>query len=449
MNKESKSYTLLYTMALVMIVGSALAYTAITLKDRQQANIDADKMRQILASVRITPAADSIVESYRHYITDSYVVDASGNRLEGDNAFDVNVGAQMRLPGGERELPVYVCTLADGSEKYILPLYGSGLWGPIWGYVSLDSDAAVVYDAYFAHQGETPGLGAEIQKPAFSSQFVGKRIFLDDRFMPVTVVKAGRAPSDGRDYVDAVSGATITSKGVADMLDNCLLPYRAFLENLSRQNQTHLAMAEKISNRKVFFNPFSKDNPVLVQILGICSVLAVTVKLAPALAMGLSVIAVLAFSNVIISILRKTIPTNIRIIVQLVVVAGLVVIVSQLLQAYAYDVSKQLSVFISLIITNCILMGRLEAFAMANRPWPSFLDGVGNGIGYTIILVSVAFFRELLGSGTLFGFRVVPQALYDAGYVDNGLMILPPMALVVVACIIWVQRSFNKDLQEK
>ena len=200
-------------------------------------------------------------------------------------------------------------------------------------------------------------------------------------------------------------------------------------------------MAEKISNRKVFFNPFSKDNPVLVQILGICSVLAVTVKLAPALAMGLSVIAVLAFSNVIISILRKTIPTNIRIIVQLVVVAGLVVIVSQLLQAYAYDVSKQLSVFISLII--------LEAFAMANRPWPSFLDGVGNGIGYTIILVSVAFFRELLGSGTLFGFRVVPQALYDAGYVDNGLMILPPMALVVVACIIWVQRSFNKDLQEK
>ena len=227
-------------------------------------------------------------------------------------------------------------------------------------------------------------------------------------------------------------------------------------------------MAEKISNRKVFFNPFSKDNPVLVQILGICSVLAVTVKLAPALAMGLSVIAVLAFSNVIISILRKTIPTNIRIIVQLVVVAGLVVIVSQLLQAYAYDVSKQLSVFISLIITNCILMGRLEAFAMANRPWPSFLDGVGNGIGYTIILVSVAFFRELLGSGTLtiilvsvaffrellgsgtlFGFRVVPQALYDAGYVDNGLMILPPMALVVVACIIWVQRSFNKDLQEK
>ena len=208
-------------------------------------------------------------------------------------------------------------------------------------------------------------------------------------------------------------------------------------------------MAEKISNKSVFFNPFSKDNPVVVQILGICSVLAVTAKLEPAIVMGLSVIAVLAFSNVIISLLRNTIPTNIRIIVQLVVVAGLVVIVDQVLKAYAYDASKQLSVFIGLIITNCILMGRLEAFAMGNRPWPSFLDGVGNGIGYTIILVIVGFFRELLGSGTLLGYQVVPQCLYDAGYANNGLMILPPMALVVVACIIWVQRSANKDLQEK
>ena len=203
-----------------------------------------------------------------------------------------------------------------------------------------------------------------------------------------------------------------------------------------------------MSNKSVFFNPFSKNNPVIVQILGICSVLAVTAKLEPALVMGLSVITVLAFSNVIISLIRNTIPTNIRIIVQLVVVAGLVVIVSQLLEAYAYDVSKQLSVFIGLIITNCIFMGRLEAFAMANRPWPSFLDGVGNGIGYAIILVIVGFFRELLGSGTLLGFQVVPECAYEAGYVNNGLMILPPMALVVVACIIWVHRSYNKDLQE-
>ncbi len=208
-------------------------------------------------------------------------------------------------------------------------------------------------------------------------------------------------------------------------------------------------MADKISNRDIFFNPFSKDNPVIVQVLGICSCLAVTAKLEPALVMGISVIAVLAFSNVIISLIRNTIPTNIRIIVQLVVVAALVIIVNQLLKAYAYDVSKQLSVFIGLIITNCILMGRLEAFAMGNKPWPSFLDGIGNGIGYTIILVIVAFFRELFGSGTLFGCQVIPQSWYEAGYANNGLMILPPMALLVVACIIWAHRAFNKDLQEK
>ena len=206
-------------------------------------------------------------------------------------------------------------------------------------------------------------------------------------------------------------------------------------------------MATKI--KEVFFNPFSKNNPVIVQVLGICSVLAVTAKLEPALVMGISVTAVLAFSNVIISLIRNTIPTNIRIIVQLVVVAALVIIVDQVLKAYNYQVSKQLSVFISLIITNCILMGRLEAFALGNTPWPSFVDGVGNGIGYAIILVIVGFFRELLGSGTLFGVQVVPQALYDLGYMDNGLMILPPMALITVACIIWVQRSHDKDLQEK
>jgi Na+-transporting NADH:ubiquinone oxidoreductase subunit D len=201
-------------------------------------------------------------------------------------------------------------------------------------------------------------------------------------------------------------------------------------------------------NKFVLFNPLSKDNPVLVQILGICSTLAVTAKLEPALVMGISVTAVLAFSNVIISLIRNSIPTTIRIIVQLVVVAALVIIVQQFLIAYDYDVSKQLSVFIGLIITNCILMGRLEAFALTNKPWPSFLDGIGNGLGYAIILVIVAFFREILGSGTLLGFHVIPQCAYDAGYMNNGLMILPPMALITVACIIWVHRSLNKDLQE-
>lgn len=202
-------------------------------------------------------------------------------------------------------------------------------------------------------------------------------------------------------------------------------------------------------SKEIIFNPFSKDNPVLVQVLGICSTLAVTVSLEPAIVMSVSVIAVLAFSNVIISFIRNTIPPTIRIIVQLVVVAALVIMVQQFLLAYNYDVSKKLSVFIGLIITNCILMGRLEAFAMHNKPWPSFLDGIGNGLGYGLVLVIVGFFRELLGSGSLMGYKVIPQCVYDAGYMDNGLMILPPMALIVVACVIWVQRAHDKELQEK
>jgi len=203
------------------------------------------------------------------------------------------------------------------------------------------------------------------------------------------------------------------------------------------------------SKRSIFFNPLSKDNPITVQVLGVCSALAVTVKLEPAIVMAISVTVVVALCNVVISLLRNTIPSRVRFIVQLVVAAGMVTVVDMILKAFAYDVSKQLSVFVGLIITNCILMGRLEAFALSNKPLDSFWDGLGNGLGYGIILIIVAFFRELLGSGTLLGFQVVPQALYDAGYMNNGLMILPPMALITVACIMWVHRLKDKSLQEK
>ncbi|HAH58062.1 MAG: NADH:ubiquinone reductase (Na(+)-transporting) subunit D [Lentimicrobium sp.] len=200
--------------------------------------------------------------------------------------------------------------------------------------------------------------------------------------------------------------------------------------------------------KKLLLGPLNKENPITVQILGICSALAITVKLEPAVVMSISVIAVTAMSNLIISLLRNTIPQRIRIIVQLVVIAALVILVDQILKAYMYDVSKQLSVFVGLIITNCIIMGRLEAFAMANKPVDSFIDGIGNGLGYGLILIIVAFFRELFGSGTLYGYQVIPQSFYDFGYVDNGLMILPPAALIVVGIIIWVQRAKNPDLQE-
>ena len=204
-----------------------------------------------------------------------------------------------------------------------------------------------------------------------------------------------------------------------------------------------------VKNLKLFTAPLGKDNPITVQVLGICSALAVTVKLKPAIVMALSVIIVTGFSNLVIATLRKYIPPTIRIIVQLVVIATMVILVDQILKAYFFDVSKQLSVFVGLIITNCIIMGRLEAFAMANKPWPSFIDGLGNGTGYGIILVIVAFFRELLGSGTIYGYPIMEKlGIYSSGYENNGMAILPPMTLIFVGLIIWFQRSRDKSLIE-
>ncbi len=216
---------------------------------------------------------------------------------------------------------------------------------------------------------------------------------------------------------------------------------------MSKQEKEPLFSAK---NMKLLTAPFGQNNPITVQILGICSALAVTAKLKPAFVMALSVIVVTGFSSMIISLIRKGIPNRIRIIVQLVVVAALVILVDQVLKAFVYDVSKQLSVFVGLIITNCIIMGRIEAFALGNKPWPAFLDGVGNGMGYGMILIILGFFRELLGSGTLWGYPVLEKiGLYNIGYVNNGLMILPPMALICFCLIIWFQRSRNKNLIEK
>lgn len=203
-----------------------------------------------------------------------------------------------------------------------------------------------------------------------------------------------------------------------------------------------------VKNRKTFRDPLVDNNPIATQVLGICSALAVTTQVKPSVVMGISVTIVVVASNLIISLLRKLIPNNVRIIVEMTVVASLVILVDQVLQAYAYSMSRQLSVFVGLIITNCIVMGRLEAFAMANKPWPSFMDGLGNGLGYAAVIVIVAFFRELLGAGNIYGLQIVPQALYESGFVDNGLMALPPGAFFLLGLLIWVQRLVSKKSVE-
>lgn len=231
-NKQSNIYIIIYITVLVIIVGTALAFTSMGLKPLQQANINADKMKQILASIHIVPDKAGIKSDFERFITEQFVVDSRGQRVEG-NAFEINVADQSKRPADQRLLPVYVAVLADGSKKYILPAYGAGLWGPIWGYVALDGDGKTVYGAFFSHQGETPGLGAEIAKPAFSDQFIGKELFKEGRLVPVEVVKKGQKPQGNADYVDGISGGTITSKGVGAMLDNCLSPYEPFLKTLN------------------------------------------------------------------------------------------------------------------------------------------------------------------------------------------------------------------------
>lgn len=230
MNKQSNLYTTVYIIVLVLIVGTALAATSLALRDRQQANINADKMRQILASVNITADGNDVVKKFDECITRQIVVNSKGEETEG-NAFDIDVAQQVKLPADQRKLPVFECKTPDGT-KYILPAYGAGLWGPIWGYIALDADGSKIYGAFFAHQGETPGLGAEIEKPKFRDEFKGLNLFKNGDFLPIAVVKAGQKPSDNRDFVDGVSGGTITSKGVGDMIDNSLSPYKAFLKKL-------------------------------------------------------------------------------------------------------------------------------------------------------------------------------------------------------------------------
>ena len=233
MNKQGNTYTILYSAVMVVVVAAILAIASVSLRPFQQENIRIDKMMQILSSVNIKSTAQDAVSLYEKYITDSYVVDATGRRAEAE-AFGIDIAAEVRRDAAERRLPVFVCTLDNGDVKYILPLYGAGLWGPIWGYISVVADGQKVYGAYFAHQGDTPGLGAEIGNASFQQQFAATRLFIDGEFKPVAVMKEGHKALDGADYVDAISGGTITSKGVQSMIQDCLLPYEPFLKSLDK-----------------------------------------------------------------------------------------------------------------------------------------------------------------------------------------------------------------------
>ncbi len=231
MNKQSSIYTIVYIIVLAGVVGAVLAMTSMGLRERQQANIDADKMRQILSAIRVVPDKDMIAADFNKFVVSQLVVNEKGDSI-GNDAFGIDMASESKVAASERRLPVYVCDV-DGGRKYVVPVYGAGLWGPIWGYVSLDADGSTIYGAYFAHEGETPGLGAEIEKPVFSDQFRGKVLLKNGKFLPVNVLKKGVKPKAGEDYVDAVSGGTITSKGVASMLDDGLVPYKAYLQSLT------------------------------------------------------------------------------------------------------------------------------------------------------------------------------------------------------------------------
>lgn len=237
MNKQSNTYTILYSSVMVIIVGALLAVTYGALKPKQQENIAIDKQQQILSAVRIVPEShDVVTEAYNHYITDAFVVNTAGDTVSTDKdaAFAIDMAAEIKKPAAERQLPVYKFTGDDGLTRYVMPVYGAGLWGAIWGYVAVEAAGTPVYGAYFSHASETPGLGAEIAKPAFQEQFQGKNLYKDGQFKPVQVMKAGQKPVNGADYVDAISGGTITSKGVQSMLASCLGDYEAFLNSLSQ-----------------------------------------------------------------------------------------------------------------------------------------------------------------------------------------------------------------------
>ena len=440
LNTNSNVYTLVYASVLVIFAAFLLAFVASALKSKQDENIANDKRGQILAALNIRNTAN-VVEAYKQNIVAAPVLNVKGEVVDTAGGFDVESKDITAKDDNAKRLPLYVAKV-NNDTIYVVPLYGRGLWGGISGYLALKRISKPFMVPISLTRVKQPVSVRASWKRNSSKKFVGQEGVYRQHLQPRRTRaqqkdRRSRTPSGRhhRRYAHEQWGDRHVCHQPAAV-------QALFLgsSSITPKDDNTMSLFSK-RNKEVLTGPLNLDNPIVAQVLGICSALAVTSQLKPAIVMGLSVTVITAFSNVIISLIRNTIPSRIRIIVQLVVVAALVTVVSQILKAYAYDVSVQLSVYVGLIITNCILMGRLEAFAMMNGPWESFLDGIGNGLGYAWILVVVGFVRELLGSGSLFGVTI--PGLEDNAFFHNGMMTMPAMALIICGCVVWAHRAIN------
>ena len=440
--------------------------SAVSLKERQEANAFVDKQRNVLITAGLATedeelSSDEIQERFGPI--DSVVIElATGKILEDVDPATFNqrveaVDPQSSIPleknaAGVSRVPnramVYRLEKEGELELLILPIEGQGLWGTLWGFLALDGDLQTIRGITFYEHKETPGLGGEVDNPRWKALWQGRKAFEDGSTEPkIQVIRGQAGPPEEDPYrVDGLSGATMTSRGVSNFVK--FLARRRRLRALSRHPAAGGANLMANPAREALIDPLFNNNPIALQVLGICSALAVTTKMDTAVVMSIAVIAVLTLSNFFVSAIRNQIPTNIRIIVQLTIIASLVIVTDQILKAYVFEISKQLSVFVGLIITNCIIMGRAEAFAMQNPPVLSIVDAVGNGLGYSIILMMTAAIREIGGSGKFFGIPVLPVVSEGGWYTPNGLLVLSPGAFFIIGFFIWALRTWKPDQVE-
>ncbi len=407
---HSNNYTLGFVFIVTLILGTMLSFTKDSVKVLQEQNLKADVQKTILRSLNFDESLLLTNESIEQTFKNS--IDAKCVNIEGE-IVECNI-EEVDIEKNVETLPIYIRMDNDKVQGVALPIAGKGLWSTIFGYIALNPDTDSVLGIQFYKHGETPGLGGEVEKKWFTDNFINHpQVKPDGEIVFV--------PKKIRDENGKIISITVIKGGV-----------------------------DYSESKKIVSDPINVNNPISLQVLGICSALAVTIRLDQAIIMTLAVIFVLCSSNVILSVIRNYIPQRVRIVIMLSVIASLVSVVDELLKAYLYDMSKQLSVFVGLIITNCIIMCRAEAFALKNGPSKAFLDGLGNGLGYGLIIIVVSFFRELFGAGTItlpdggagYVLWSIPESWYAAGYENIGLLVLSPGAFIILGLVIWVQREF-------